>query len=139
MKEKIEKFFNELRSDTMHTVDEFYAENIHFEDPLGEIRGRSAMRAYYEKLYRNVIDIRFDFKNILADGSSYFAPWTMEFRSKALKKGSPISVEGGSLIRFNSQNQAEFHRDYFDMGAFIYEHIPVLRASVAFVKNRLKH
>jgi len=33
-----------------------------------------------------------------------------------------------------------YHRDYFDMGAFVYENIPVLGSVVRYTKKRLsKH
>jgi hypothetical protein len=31
-----------------------------------------------------------------------------------------------------------FHRDYFDLGEFVYERIPVLNSVVKFIKNRMK-
>lgn len=139
MKEKIKSFFNALDKNNMHLVDEFYDSQMKFEDPLGKHEGVKAMKEYYEKLYKNVTEIRFDFGNIVQDGQSYFAPWTMHFSAKGLAGGKLISVEGGSLIKFSTQSgKAIYHRDYFDMGAFIYEHIPVVKSAIGFIKKKLK-
>jgi hypothetical protein len=41
-------------------------------------------------------------------------------------------------IRFGgNQGKVIYHRDYFDMGAFIYERVPVLDRVIAYVKGKL--
>jgi hypothetical protein len=47
-------------------------------------------------------------------------------------------VMGNSHIVFNEENLVSYHRDYFDMGEFIYDHVPVLNFVVKKVKERLK-
>ena len=42
--------------------------DVLFEDPIAEIRGRDALKAYYAKMYDTVIDIPFDFTSIPESG-----------------------------------------------------------------------
>jgi hypothetical protein len=64
--------------------------------------------------------------------------WKMYLKASGLKGGEEIILNGGSLIKFNDKGLVSYHRDYFDMGEFIYEHIPGLSWIISIVKNRLK-
>jgi hypothetical protein len=135
----IEKYFNELRADKVDILDNFYASDAHFEDPLGAHRGLEAVKKYYAKLYQSVESITFDFKDHISDGNNHVAFWTMTLQTPNLNSGQPMTLEGNSVIKFNSDGLVLYHRDYFDMGEFIYEQLPVLGWLVRKVKERLKN
>jgi len=138
--ELIEQFFNALRRDSLHLVAKFYAVDARFEDPLGVLQGAAAIEAYYANLYQNVSMIRFDFGKILVEGDRSAAPWIMHLAATKLNAGKEIAVAGISMFEFDPlSSQARYHRDYFDMGAFVYEHIPILKHAIGVVKSRLKH
>jgi ketosteroid isomerase-like protein len=132
----IPEFFNGVNKDTMDRLDTFYAPDVLFEDPVSEIRGVAGIRAYYARLYENLISIRFEFAKEVGEGDEVFAPWVMHLRHKAVAGGREIVVPGASHIRFKD-GRAVFHRDYFDMGAFVYEHVPVIGAGVRYVKKKV--
>jgi len=134
----IVKFFNEFSYEKIDLADQFYAQDIHFEDPLGEIRGLPAMKAYYRNLYENVISIRFDFSSVVTQGDEQVGVWTMYLKAKNLNGGQEIAVKGTSHVKYKN-GRAVYHRDYFDMGEFIYEHIPFVSSVVKFIKQKLKH
>lgn len=136
---KVEEFFHSLRAETIGLIDEFYAPEALFEDPVGTHRGLDAIRAYYAGLYQNVTAIRFDFGTIVKDGSTVCAPWRMFLRATKLNRGNEIALPGISYITFDIERmRATYHRDYFDMGSFIYEHVPVLGSVVRYAKRRLR-
>lgn len=132
----IQDFFNGTTKETMSRVDDFYAKDALFRDPVGEIRGAAAIKAYYARLYENVLSIRFDFESEIVQGDEHVVTWVMTMRHKAIEGGKEVSLPGASHIRF-SNGKAVYHRDYFDMGAFVYEHIPVLGAGVRYVKKKV--
>jgi hypothetical protein len=135
----VEEFFNGLSKDTMHLVDEFYSENTHFLDPVVDLKGRAAVRKYYENLYDNLISIRFEFSGEITQGDEKVALWTMILRHKKLKGGDEVRVIGNSHFKFDPKTgQALYHRDYFDMGEFIYEGLPVVGSVIRFVKNKMR-
>ena len=120
--------------------EEFYHPNLTFKDPLTSIKGRDEMIKYYLNLYKNVIDIRFDFKDSTNLKNSYMLSWVMYLKSKSLKSGEEIKLEGISHLKFDQKTGlAIYHRDYFDMGAFIYEHIPVFGGLVKYIKRKLSN
>lgn len=137
--ERIEAAFNGLNKDTMDRLGDFYAEDVVFEDPLGMIEGLPALRAYYENMYEGVKEIRFDFGESVVQGDKHVVFWTMTMSVKRLNGGKPISVEGNSLIRFDEDDKVVYHRDTLDMGAMVYEQVPLLRHPVRWIKKRLAH
>jgi hypothetical protein len=134
---RIRSFFNDLRAENMDLVDRFYSKDVVFIDPAGQIEGREDLRAYYAHLYGPVLDIGFEFPAIQVTDNEAFAVWRMTVSSSKLKRGAPIIVDGLSHIRFDSAGQAIYHRDYFDMGAMIYEQVPVLGCCIRYIKKRL--
>ena len=132
-------FFEDLSLATLDRVDEFYAENVRFEDPMVTLDGRDRMRAYYANIYRNDPKLRWEFPEVVGDprGPSLALAWIMHMQVDGLNGGRPIAVDGISRLRFDDAGGCVFHRDYFDMGAFVYENVPVLGGAVKFVKRRL--
>ncbi len=136
--QKIEKVFNELSSQNMELLYTFYDQFVLFEDPLGTHKGIDSVRKYYENLYKNVDSIKFDFSNHVCDSNQCVSMWTMHLKAKNLNGGEPIAVIGNSFIKFDKDGKVIYHRDYFDMGEFIYERIPILKNIIKFIKNKLK-
>ena len=62
----------------------------------------------------------------------------MILSAPGLNNGEEVTLEGNSYIKFNENNLVIYHRDYFDMGEFIYEHIPVLGWTLKKIKNKLR-
>ena len=140
MKE-IESLFNNFNKDTLHLADAFYDPDVVFRDPIVELKGRDRLKAYYADMYENVTSIRFDFSGGIEGEDEAVVFWTMEVRAKGFKGGEPVLLDGSSHIKFGgASGKAVYHRDYFDMGAFVYENIPVLGSIVRYTKKRLsKH
>lgn len=137
-KDRVEVFFNALKSDTMDLVDQFYEEGIRFEDPIVNFDDRATLKRYYAGLYQGVNNIRFDFKTQMWDGDVYMGSWTMHLKSKTLTPDEWIIVDGVSEIHFAPNGGgAIYHRDTFDVGAMVYEKIPVLRTIIGWIKNKL--
>jgi len=61
----------------------------------------------------------------------------MSYRHPQLNRGRLISLEGCSLLRWNAEGKVERHRDYFDAGALIYQHVPLLGSAIRWLQRRL--
>ena len=137
--DKIEYFFNALNKENLAVVDQFYDEQAVLQDPIGKQVGVAQIKDYYRRMYQNVEQIKFDFHDSVQQDQKFVVMWTMTLKASSLNSGNPVKVEGNSHIVINPKNdKAIYHRDYFDMGEFIYEHIPVLGRLVNFVKGKLK-
>jgi hypothetical protein len=139
--ERIIKLFNDLRKDNLQILDGFYDPQVKFVDPLGKIQSRKDIKAYYKNLYQNVTSIRFEFDEIIGSNNNYSAPWVMYLKAKNLNNEEEIAVSGVSVIKFREGKGGlvYYHRDYFDMGEFIYQHVPILGFIIRKVNDKLKH
>ena len=101
--QEIESLFNNFNSDTLHLADDFYDRNVVFQDPIVELRGRDALKAYYADMYESVTSIRFDFSGGIEKDEEAVVFWKMEVRARGLKGGEPVLLEGVSHIRFGGE------------------------------------
>lgn len=137
-KEKIIYFFENLSQEKMNLVDDFYHPQVNFIDPVGTIEGAEKIKSYYANMYKNVKSIKFDFSEFQESGKNVVAIWKMTLVTEKLNSGDPIVVDGVSVIKFDENAMAIYHRDYFDMGAFIYENIPVVGYVIRKIKTNMK-
>lgn len=135
---KIKDAFARLDRNNLQVVDEFYDKNAEFSDPIGSLKGTEKIRGYYGKMYQDVKNIKFDFTDAVQNGKSVAAVWVMTYSTDKLNDGKDIQVQGTSIIKFGGpEDKVVYHRDYFDVGAMVYEHIPVLGWGVRTVKGKL--
>ena len=128
--------FAALDAGNLARLGELYSDDVLFRDPLHEVRGLPALQRYFAEMYANVGRLDFDFHGFdqVCDGEGYLR-WTMHFRHPSLRGGAPISVDGCShLLWWDKVYQ---HRDYFDAGAMLYEHLPLMGGVIAWLKRRL--
>ena len=138
-KEKVVAFFDNLIFEQIDLVDDFYAKDAVFIDPLIEVDSASKIKNYYSKLYEAVIEISFDYGNFVQESDKVTMEWVMNLKATGLKSGKLINVPGISIIKFNGEGKATYHRDYYDMGEFVYENVPILNMVIFFIKEKLAH
>jgi hypothetical protein len=128
--------FAGLNKDNLEHLDQLYSDDALFCDPLHEVRGLANIRRYFAELYANVSELRFDFYGFdqVRDGEDYLR-WTMSYRHPRLAGGQLIRVEGCSHLLWHSKVYR--HRDYFDAGSLLYEHLPLLGPAIRWLKRRL--
>jgi len=129
--------YRNLRRENIERIRDIYTADIQFIDPAHEIHGIDALLNYFERLYTNVGHVAFEFHHPVTDGSDGYVQWNMQFSHPRLKRGREILVPGSSFLRFARDGRAYFHRDYFDIGALLYEHLPVVGSAVSFIKRGL--
>lgn len=135
--ERSKQFFTQLGANTMHLVDDFYDPKVVFQDPIHRLEGIAALKAYYQRLYSNVTSIRFEYGSGVESESVVSLEWRMFLKTPAIMGGKEFTVDGISIIKFSAAGKAIEHRDYFDMGEFVYERIPVLSYIIKYIKGRL--
>ena len=132
------RIFNELRHNNTEILNDFYTQDVEFVDPIGSLSGLNAMKNYYKNMYKEVESIRFDFTSFSNNGDRYHFSWDMHLKTPNLNSGEEFTVSGVSEIHFDGE-LVRYHRDYFDMGEFIYERLPVLGRIVRLIKERLEY
>lgn len=134
--QRFSRAFTSLNKDNLDQLAVIYSEDIEFTDPLHTVHGLIELRRYFTELYAQVSELHFDFHGYdrLGPGQGYLR-WTMTYRHPRLAHGKPIEVEGCSHLRWSEK--VFYHRDYFDAGALLYEHLPVFGALIRWLKRRL--
>lgn len=128
--------YQRLNKDNLHLLEEVYHANVTFQDPLHRIDGLDNLKKYFEQMYENLNHGSFDIHNSLFQDQTASLYWTMHFSHKKLKGGQNLIFEGNTYLMFE-EDKVIFHRDYFDAGAMLYEHIPLLSGAIRFIKNRV--
>ncbi len=135
---KVQRLFANLSRETV-TLENFatvYSEDVVFIDPAHEVQGLEQLVKYSQSMYDNVIECRFEFTGVIEAESSAVLTWNMVLQHPKLNKGKTIEVPGCSHIEFNEQ-LISYHRDYFDLGAMIYERVPLLGPIIRKIKGGL--
>ena len=117
-------------------IEEVYDTSLVFEDSFHKIKGVKNFSDYCASLYQNLLSCEFTFHDQWVKDNDAMLNWTMKYAHPRFNKGKIISIEGASLIRFN--DKVYFHRDYFDGGELLYEHIPVMGRMIKTVKHLMK-
>jgi len=136
MSELVSRFvtlYQKLDANNLHLLDEVYAPEVEFVDPAHLIQGREGLKGYFAGLYRNLNSCRFTIDRV-DEGQGYaWITWSMELSHPRLQGGRPFVVEGVSQLWFNEQ--IYWHRDYFDLGALLYERLPLLGGIIRWLKK----
>lgn len=133
---RVKAAYKSLGSDDLAELETLYTEDVHFEDPAHALQGRKPLMDYFASLFSNLESCSFKFHQTLIGDTDIFMSWTMFIEHPKLRNGETIRVEGSSLLKTRN-GRIYYHRDYFDMGAMLYEHLPVLGLVVRKIKQRL--
>ncbi len=78
---------------------------------------------------------RFEFLDIHAGPAASWMRWNMHYSHPRLKRGAVLKLEGASLLQH--RDKVYFQQDYYDMGAMLYEHLPLLGGAIGAIKRRM--
>ncbi|MDP5209017.1 nuclear transport factor 2 family protein [Microbulbifer sp. 2205BS26-8] len=114
---------------------EIYSEDVVFCDPLRRVEGLPSLQAHFSDMSRGLTQCRFQFDKASIDRDSACLPWYMHYAHQSLRGGRPLRLRGCSLLRYS--DKVFYHEDFFDLGAMVYEQVPLLGSLVRFIKARL--
>lgn len=129
---RFKEYFSQIDTASVYMLNSVYANDVVFKDPLHHINGLDSLKSYFEKLNGNLNSGSFAFHSTDIAGNKAWLEWTMTLMLKRPRK--TIVVEGISILTF--EDRIVRHHDYFDAGALIYEHIPVLGGLIRKVKQK---
>ena len=135
--EQFKSTYQNMNASNIASIERLYSEDIEFNDPFHQVFGLTALKGYFEELYENVDSVSFEFGQCINQEQQYFIEWEMTLCHPKLNKGNAIQVPGATLFKVDNNEKVIFHRDYFDAGVMLYEHIPLLGRLIKWVKGRL--
>lgn len=134
--ERVKEAYQALGSDNIADVGSLYATDIYFEDPTHAVQGKPSLMRYFSNQFKNLETCSFKFHSTIVNETDIFMTWTMILNHSKLRGGETIRVEGTSYLRTRN-GKIYYHRDYFDMGAMLYEHLPLIGQIIQYFKKRL--
>ncbi len=133
--EQFKALYQTFDSKTLDKLQNLYSAEIVFKDPIHELQGLDALSRYFSGFFNAEMDCQFVFVNELINTEQAFFQWEMHYRHPRLNGGKALLLNGGTLIKFH--NQIYYHEDFYDVGAMVYQHIPILGWAVKKINQRL--
>lgn len=128
-------FYRQFDQCSLDRLNDLYDEQVVFKDPLHTLQGRRTVQDYFDKLCQDLSRCRFEFTSEVHGNQAVFYRWNMHYQHPRLGGNKPLVLEGGSLIEFS--DKITRHEDFYDMGAMLYEHVPVVGGAIRLLKRRL--
>ena len=132
--ERFKDFFRVLHESDLSLLRTIYSENLVFKDPVHEIRGLVELEDYFTSMCMDLSDCRFEYLDELVTDDAAYIKWVMHYKHPRLGN-KLISVRGVSHLKLGEK--IEFHEDFYDMGAMLYEQLPVLGNVTRWLRLRL--
>jgi hypothetical protein len=125
--------FARLEPGTPMPLDGLYDPAVRFDDPVQRLRGIVALKEYFERLNSRIewAELEFTEQAVAQDGATL--EWVMTVCPRGLRR--PVRVAGVSVLRYGQKITRQ--RDYYDLGAMVYEQVPLLGGLVRGLKKRL--
>ena len=133
--EEFKRCYESFGQHSLEKLDQIYAENVVFIDPLHHIHGKRQLKAYLRNLCQNLSECRFEFAEEIVSDNRVCFKWQMHYRHLSIKNNQELVLPGMSLISFS--DKIDSHEDYYDMGAMVYEHIPLVGSAINLIKSRM--
>ena len=129
-------FYSNFEASRIDTLHELYTESVIFKDPIHQITGIENMQNYLADLCRQVTQCSFVFEQCMEAEDRAFLRWAMHYAHPKIAAGESLQLDGLTEIEFLGDRVC-YHCDYYDMGAMLYEHLPVVGGLVRWLRNRL--
>jgi hypothetical protein len=131
-------FFGSLTEETVRArVREVYAAGVRFNDTLKPVRGVDALERYLLETARNIESCRVEIEEASSTPQGVYVRWKMHVSLKKLRRGETLGSYGVTQLRFDRDGKVAYHQDYWDSGANLFEHVPLLGAAIRALKRRL--
>lgn len=140
--QQVQAAYSQFEPSMIKAMPTIYRADIVFQDPLQRIEGLENLIRYYTGMFENLLECRFEFNQVVENTGERSSAhvqqavlfWTMHYRHRKLAGGTLLSINGNSHIKY--QDKVFYHRDYYDAGAMLYEHLPVLGWAINLIKKR---
>lgn len=103
--------FHIRREKALVDIAPIYADDVHFIDPLHDVRGKQAFLAVNRALLRHFEEVRFDELEVVGSDPHFMLSWVCNMRPK---HGPAITARGVTQIRSQNGLVVE-HVDHWDL------------------------
>lgn len=134
--QQFEAFYRDFGKADLTALADIYHPLVVFQDPVHAVDGIAALRGYFESSRANLRHCSFDFNHRAIQDDTGFFQWRMDYAHPRIQRGKTQCLRGCTLIRAR-RNKIVYHEDFYDLGAMLYEHVPVLGWAIRKIKLRI--
>ncbi len=127
--------YQNLSVDNLHLLEKVYHRDVVFCDPMHKVEGLDNLSKYFNGLYTNLNSCDFKIENVIAEIDQAAIYWQMTYQHDKLNNGNAVSVSGHSHIKGDG-DKVIYHQDYLDLGAMLYEQLPLFGKVTKWIKGR---
>lgn len=127
--------YQKLSTDNLSMLKDLYHKDVTFIDPMHKVEGFDNLYKYFSNLYQNLNACDFIIDDVVWEDSKASVFWTMSYLHPKLNKGKRVQVRGTSHIK-GQANRVIYHRDYLDLGAMLYEQLPIFGKLTKWIKTK---
>lgn len=127
--------YQTLATDNLDLLSIIYHENVVFTDPMHQVQGFDNLKQYFKNLYQNLTSCNFVINHVILSADEAAIYWTMSYQHPKLNYGQRVTVDGHSHIK-GAEDKVIYHRDYLDLGAMLYEQLPVFGKLTRWIKAK---
>ena len=133
---RIQAAWSSLSRENLGALEDIYAANLRFEDPLTTGRGLENLRQHFRRIFRNLSHPAYTYRGSTGTSGSIVIEWTL--KAELRSSGKAFELPGISWLKLNPESgKIEESREYFDLGKALYEQIPVLGFFIKIIRARL--
>jgi hypothetical protein len=132
--ENLKDNFGNLQQADWSKLGDIYATDVLFKDPVHELRGLVLLEDYFSSMCADLTDCRFEYLDQVVSDNSAYLKWEMHFKHPRLGR-EVIDVRGVSHIR--GEDKIDYHEDFYDLGAMLYERLPLIGNVTRWLKLRM--
>lgn len=132
---RLKSFYEHFDSNELALLDSIYTADVEFRDPVHTVHGALALRHYLRQMGNNLSHYRLRYLDEQAGPHAAFVSWVMDYAHPKLARGEILTIRGISHLKYT--DKVYFHEDCYDMGALLYEHLPLLGSATRFLKRRV--
>ena len=131
----LKRHFEEFSVDSLSDLDAIYTQDIEFLDPVHKVEGILSLKHYLKKMAENLTHYKISYIDQLVGDNTAYLTWEMEYANSKLGGGEILTIRGITHLKFTKR--IYYHEDCYDLGALVYEHVPVLGGITRSLKSRL--
>ena len=128
-------FYEDFSVDNLSRLDELYTQDIEFVDPVHKVEGILNLKRYLKKMAAKLTHYSIRYVDVLSGENTAYVTWEMDLAHKSINNGKMITVRGMSHFKYTSR--VYYHEDSYDLGALLYEHLPLIGGITRSLKLRI--